>query len=195
MEKNAALHVERDLAYAQAMAEELKEYLLGSGLYEQLSAHGYTLPMGTLGGLFLRLHRLQALRDQLTDEQAAELEKIAEHVEAEVDHWRVQAEEKMQREIKARLHNWHEYLHELERQPRHYGGEFPTQVEGRTVVDLLMEAAGDAAPPEAVAELREADRHIRDYTEPADFVWDDDMQPAFPRERYWWLYVWPRERQ
>lgn len=193
MEANTTLNVDRDLAFIQEMADDIKDYLLGSELYEQLMSRDFMLPMGTLGGLFLRLHRLRALADQMSDEQQVAFETAAGHVEVELDRWAVQAMEKVQREIKARLHNWHDFLLELERDPIRHTSEYPTQVEGRTILDLLVEYAGDEAPPETETDLRAADVKLRDNTQFGDFVWGEEMQPAFPRERFWWLYLHPRE--
>lgn len=192
MEANTTLNVDRDLAFIREMADDIKDYLLGNELYEQLISRDYMLPLGTLGGLFLRMHRLRALPDQMTDEQRIAFKTAAGHINVELDRWAVQAMEKVQREITARLRNWHAFLMELEQHPERHTSEYPTQAEGRTILDLLVEYAGDQAPPETEADLRFADVKLRDNTQPGEFVWGDEMQPAFPRQRFWWLYVQPR---
>jgi hypothetical protein len=174
------------------MADVIKDYLLDGELYVQLFSRDYQLPLGTVGGLLLRLHRLRALPDQLTSDQQITLEAAAGHIEEEMAHWAVQTMDKVQREIKTRLRNWHEFLLELERDPRRYTSEYPTQAEGRTILDLLAAYAGDEAPPEMDLELRAADVKLRDSVASGNFVWGDEMQPAFPPERFWWLYVHPR---
>ena len=193
MEANIDLHVDRDLAYIQAMDEVIKDYLLDEELYVQLFSRKHQLPLGTLGGTLLRLHRLRALPDQLDGEQQTALEAAAGHIEEEMAYWAVQTIDKMQREIKTRLRNWREFLLELGRDPRRYASEYPTQAEGRTILDLLAAYIGNDAPPEMELDLRAADTTLRDSTQPGDFIWAGEMQSAFPQDRFWWLYVSPRE--
>ncbi len=184
--------LERDLLVVEATAADLKPYLLSGVLYWSLSKpypSPYILPKGTLGGLLLRLHRLTALEERLDPEQRQRLGRAARQAQDELDRWVVQAEEKAMREFKARLHAWRVFLEECEDAPNRYAYEYPTQVEGRTILDLLLDFATDAIGPQAVRELRAADHTLREISEPGEFVWDEAALPAFPQERFWWLYV------
>ena len=68
--------LERDLQIVEAIAANLKEYLLSKTLYWTLSESGpiaQPFPSGTLGGLLLRLYRLEALTTQLSADQEQRL--------------------------------------------------------------------------------------------------------------------------
>jgi hypothetical protein len=193
MEGNRMLDLERDLEVAGAITEDLKQYLLSDLLYWQLSAHeagSQTLPQGTLGGLLLRLHRLGALADLLSAEQVQHLEAVSKSADGEIAHWRVQAEEKALREVKARLHSWHMFLEECQSNPGIFQSEYPVQAEGRTAIALLLDFLGDSVDGQALlAPLEAADHLLKTMSVDGDFVWDGAMEPAFPKSHYWWLYV------
>jgi hypothetical protein len=196
MDTNTELDLERDLLILEATAAGLKDHLLGDALYWTLGARpgtGRLLPKGTLGGLLLRLHRLEALRHLLSAEQDNRYVRVRSDAEHELDRWAVQAEEKALREMRARLHAWGEYLEECEVSTSRCVDEYAMQAEGRTVVELLAEYAGSAAQSEDMqAALAGVDRRLHELCKLGDFVWDPAMMPAFPRERFWWLYVQPR---
>lgn len=193
---DASAILERDLQVVEAAAADLKAHLLSDTIYWTLNSQPTTthlLPKGTLGGLLLRLHRLNALRDVLGSEQEDRLRRAAQVVEENLAVWRTQAEEKAIREAKARLRAWAVYLEECEADPARYHSEYPTQVEGRTVLELLMGFAADAVE-DMRAPLEDADRLLHKISAPADFVWVPEMQAAFPPQPFWWLYVRPALR-
>ena len=180
---------DRDLAYIEALGAELKAYLLGKDLYWPL---GGVLPRGTLGGLFLRLHRLGSAQGTLTDTQQMKYTNARAQIEDELGRWHVQAEEKILREIKARIGAWDAYIDELEQNARRYAPDYPTQAAGRTIIVFLMEYAGKAINGQGfTSRLIVLDKRLSNMSEDDAFVWDEVYQSAFPREAYWWLYIWP----
>ena len=197
MESNATLDLERDLLIVEAIVFDLRPYLLSTVLYWPLTAPTGSLtllPRGTLGGLLLRLHRLDALRERLSGGQAQRLGTAHAAVSEQLGSWRVQAEDKAMREMSSRLHAWDAFLEECEDNPARYDPEYPTQAEGRTVIDLLIAFARRAAEQRSFsARLAAVDRRLREIAAESDFVWDPAMIPAFPHERFWWLYMRPRQ--
>ncbi len=191
MSHGIAASLERDLLVVEAMAADLKEYLLSSTLYWSLSKPrpGPLLPKGTLGGLLLRLHRLTALEASLTPDQRQRLSDAAGLARQTLDRWAAQAEEKALREIKARLGAWQAYLEECEDNTPRYAPEYPTQAESRTAIDLLLGFAGKAVGARLAEQVRVADQRLSALVEPGGFVWDEAFALAFPPERFWWLYA------
>ncbi len=187
------LDLERDLDVAEAIADDLKQYLLSDLLYWQLSTHAagsQTLPQGTFGGLLLRLHRLGALSHLMSAEQARRFEAVSTSANQEIAHWGVQAEDKALREVRARLHSWHQFLEECQTNPGIFHSEYPVQAEGRTVISLLIDFLGDSVDGQTLlAPLEAADHLLMTLSVDGDFVWDSAMEPAFPKSHYWWLYV------
>jgi hypothetical protein len=187
--------LERDLLIVEASAADLKDNLLEDSIYWTLRAPRghHVLPKGTLGGLLMRLHRLDALEDDLTPQQRERLHAAATTVREELQTWAAQAEEMALREIKARLGAWSAYLEEVGGDPDRYIAEYPTQVQGRVALDFLLEYAGDAVSAGTRSAVTTADNLLRSIGVASPFVWDDALIPAYPKSRFWWLYVQPVE--
>lgn len=186
----------RDLRIARAIAADLKAYLLSDSLYWQLSDHGpasHPFPLGTLGGLLFRLHRLEALASRLAPDQYQQLAGIRTAADQTLSEWVVQAEARAVREITARLTTWGAYLEEVTADVTRFAPEYPTQAEGRVIVALLLKFAGRATDGHNLnARLSVLDKRLADISGQSDFVWDESLASAFPRDPYWWLYVRPR---
>ena len=71
---------------------------------------------------------------------------------------------------------------------RHYAQE----AYGRTYLQLLLELLQNHSTHAALAaQLAARDAQLRSVWEPARFVWDAQLQPAFPADVYWYLYGVP----
>jgi hypothetical protein len=187
--------LERDLKISGLIAADLKSYLLGDQLYWPLREPGpitYPFPKGTLGGLLFRLYCLEFSASNLTSSQYQQLLDAQSAAAEQLGRWAVQAEAKAEREIRARLSNWSSYLEDLADEPRRYGPEYPTQAEGRTIIELLLERfAGTSGECDIHAHLERLDRQLRNLVSAGVFVWDERLVSAFPQERFWWLYASP----
>lgn len=184
-----------DLAVAQAMADELETYLQRDVLYWQMDVHGplsSRFPKLTLGGLLLRRHRLNALRDRLSPRQCAALDALSQRVEAVIGHWATLYGAKLQREIAARLNAWARYILEdcLESRAA-CADNYPSQAEVRTMLALLLEEAAkyshaDLAPLQN--RLAALDSQFKGLSGLGPFIWDPILAPAYPPDHFWWLY-------
>ncbi len=193
MAANRSDNLERDLLIVEATIRDLKDHLLGDSIYWELrrpSAGGYSLPKGTLGGLLMRLHRLNALRDDLTPAQAERLDTATTTAEETLHRWDVQAREMASRETSARLGLWQNYVAELADNPRRYTPEYATQAEGRTALSMLLTFSGDSGR-EALAQIGSVDAMLKAVPAEEGFVWDDELSAAYPQHEFWWLYLRP----
>lgn len=196
MEQNLGTLIEHDLDFVEATVANLKDYLLGRPIYWRLShprPGAGILPRGTLGGLLLRLHRLRALEDHLTDEQLVRLDAAEQQAREGLHHWRAQAEEKAHREIHARVDSWGDYLQELEAEPERFSPEYQTQVQSRVALEHLLDFVGRSPEWEHDDVAHAVDRLHQATTTPSDFIWNPVLAPAYPRDRYPWLYTRPGE--
>jgi len=194
------INLERDLRIVEATSSQLKEYVLSDVLYWPLSGTGWrgrdVLPRGTLGGMLLRLHQLSVLKELLTPEQVNRLEAAHSDAESAMNKWAVQTEQKAVIEIRARLRSWSMYLEEFARNPIGYFDEYAMQSRGRTALMYLDEVAGKAVNGLGLVRLMgQADRRLQSLVIEGEFVWDEQLRPAYPRESYWWLYVAPKDRR
>ncbi len=192
----AAPDSEFDLLVVEAMASDLKAYLLGKALYWPLHPRHRTrrpLPPGTLGGVFFRIHRLRALEDQLDGDQRVMFHEAAAQIEEQMGHYPGQAGEKMLREVRARLGSWDRYLEEVGAQPQRFEVEYPTQAEGRTVIALLVDTLDETGERRAFEQqIERSDAYLRLILEKHAFIWHESLAGVFPEDRFWWLYGWPR---
>lgn len=183
---------EIDLEIVEVMTAELKPYLLSKLLYWPLNGSSTqgSFPRGTLSGLVVRLHQLESVADSLTPEQVERLTAARQETDTQFDHWRVQVEEKAAREIKSRFDLWEAYLIECEKDPERYQDEYPTQVFNRTALAFLPDLAGRAAARESVtSRLILLDQRLQQFSTTGPFVWHEALAPAYPAERFWWLYI------
>lgn len=168
----------RETAYLQAGVPELKEYLLSRQIYWPVSARGYDLPRLTLGGLLLASRRLAAV--------GAPVESLVTQMEAVRSGWRVAWENKAQLEFKARFRLWKNYLMETRQDPEEHAGAYPHEVRYRVMLQLLD---GELpVHPEEDQALSALDKVLRSLLAPGPFVWESELQEAFPSGVYWYLY-------
>ncbi len=183
--------LERDLAIAEAITAELKEYLLSDAVYWSLSAHGSLrspFPQGTLGGLLLRLHLLDAVGGGLSPRGYERFLRMRGQAGEALRRWAVQAEHKAGREMTARLRTWRAFLEDAEGDPLRHVVEYASQAEGRTIIALLGRFAGSRAPAALRDSIAAADRDLERLTVEGPFVWHPALEPAFPPDLFGWLY-------
>lgn len=181
----------RDVAILAAMSAEMDDYFRHEVLFWPM-AEG-NMPRLTLGGYFLRQHRLTALNNLLTP---AEQRKVAEAIAqfTEVTKERVVAiEMRVEQELQVRLRHWQTSLRDWQEQspgmPLYAAG-----VEERAMIAALL-ARFSQAPGVVMAQLpvriAGLDQVLRGRFRSGDFVWPAPWQPAYPEPLYWWLYGVP----
>ncbi|NDJ75615.1 MAG: hypothetical protein GYB65_05090 [Chloroflexi bacterium] len=188
-----AFDLERDLRTLAAMASNLTPYLYEQELYGHLSGD---LPRLTLGGLLLRLHRLSALSDILDPEQQTVVHDARLNFEAERAQWAVHYDNKLQFELQARVEALARFLDECAREDSACAVEYPIQAEKRTMIEHLRAEAAERNIPtnDLVPRLAQVDTRLKRSTREGAFISDARLVPAYPQDRYWWLYsYWPED--
>ena len=104
-----------------------------------------------------------------------------------LSHWRGKA----RRELHARMERWLEYLRTLQVDTGQ-ADYYPYEVRQRVIVHLLAEDLG-GLDEEEKRFLHRADRALRGLFRPGAWIWEPDLQPAFPRETFWYLYGRPAD--
>ena len=186
----ARYNIERDLSEAKTMADNLLPYVYENELYGNIG--GGSTPKLTIGGLLLRLHRLHTLADRLNANQKATLERIdAQHEEVRRE-WSIHYHEKLKQEAFSRLKVIEAFFVECEDDPRACSNNYQPEANRRTIVQNIVEALGSSDGSADVAQAaKKIDARLRRFTEPSDFVWSSELQPAYPPDKYWWLYAKP----
>ena len=184
-----------DLAVLVSMAGDFDEFVKSDVVFWQLTDYGPLLnryPKLTVAGMLFCMHKLHLLPELLAPAQharcAAQISAVRENFSA----WRANIERKAVREFAGRLRSWSWFVDEagLEQKAavRHYAQE----AYGRTYLQLLLELLQNQSTHAALAaQVAARDAQLRSVWEPARFVWDAQLQPAFPADVYWYLYGVP----
>lgn len=182
---------ETTLLLAEAMAQELNDYLLGDSLYRQLivkTPQGVKQPKMTLGALLEHLEALRWAEAEMSPEQRQRLKAVEDQVSlaraAFPEQWRAM----LRREVHGLLSSWRWYLEDAAQNAK-ARQNYPTEVPTRTRLALLMEALGDAPDAaDARSELAQLDRQLRAMFQKGPYIGSRDEQPRRPADRAWWLY-------
>ncbi len=179
-----------DLAACQAMGEEFDAYLKSDVLYWQMSANrpgGSGLPKLTIGGFLERVRRLRAA--PLTPQQSAIRDRAVHQFEQARDAHPASYTAHVLHDLRGRLDAWAWFLDDYAKQPKQEAPHYATQAHTRLALDLLRDEL--ANNPEAVSlggRLRTLDERLRGYWIDGPFIWPAELEHAFPREQFWWLY-------
>jgi len=180
---------EYDLRYLSAGLEQLESYLLSKDLYRPIGINaqrGETpYPQLTLGWMLLSRKRAEATAT--TPSQLSELARLGAGLDEIHSRWRTAWGKKAAQEFRSRVKLWGDFLEEYRRDPRANANRYAYEVNRRVLLDILQ--------PEAEA-LEQADQDLcktldgllQSVFQAGEFVWDTDLTPAFPRQKYWYLY-------
>ncbi len=160
-----------DLRWLQAAVPQLKDYLLSDEIFWNIGSD----PQLTLGNLLLAEVKLKA---------AGGGSKLLAEIAAQKKEWQAAWENKAKREFAARLRQWTQYLSELSEHPSRYAAQYKTEVRVRTRLELL---AGET--PGLSGQLTAFDSQLKPLVVSGDFVWEKDGKAAFPKGKYWFLWV------
>lgn len=182
----------RDLALLEAMLEALPDYLTQSELYYPLNNPYW--PRLTLGGVLLRLRRVEAAYNRLDDSQREAVQRILVRFNEIIQEYKSHLVARVHAEYQARLRQWDHYLSELEHDPHQHADFYSSEVENRLILQLLEEfltsSQVSAASPDR-ARLDELDRHLAENWQEGDFILPLAVQSAYTAADDWWLYGRP----
>lgn len=185
----------RDLEEAKALADNLIPYVYGEELYGSVGGMfgSSSMPSLTIGALLLRLHRLHALESSLTDDQKSLLASIDAQNESVHNEWTQHYNNKLVTEANSRLKMTERYFADCTEDPRSCANNYLPEALRRTVVEDIIAALQryNASTSELERAARSVDSGLRRFVQPADFIWAQELQPAYPQDIYWWLYALP----
>ncbi len=178
-----------ELRYFQAASASLEDYLLSKELYWMLHL---TVPIGsppypplTLDGLLLARARLHGYA--LSGIQLSRFQNICAQMDALRSRWRVAWEQKAVRSFRSRLNLWRDFIDEYGANPSEHADRYPYEIRLRVMLQLLEY---DAHPMiHAELELLEhLDGLLKSRLAPGGFIWDAELEKAFPADVYWYSY-------
>lgn len=183
-----------DLVIVEAMADELETYIVANELYRTLSlrtAEGNQTLQMTGADLLTRLYRLQGERNLLSAADQARLDTVQTHVDNTIYSLRNRFQERLQREIKARLDSLKWFLDDCLADRQRCRVEFPFEMRNRQRIEEALKMMSYQLPEAQQNFLRQIDARIRQVALPGEFLWDERWKAIFPPQPYWYLYVRP----
>ncbi|MCU0499571.1 MAG: hypothetical protein MUF87_19650 [Anaerolineae bacterium] len=189
--------IEQDLREAIAMVDSLERYVQQDQLYGTVGSGGIfsagNMPKMTIGGLLMRLRRLQALSAQLDHRQRDQFTQSQTRHEQLRKEWRVHYTEKMLYEANSRLDAMRTFFEECSNDPKLCARVYQPEVLRRTIAEEILIAAHDLNLDigEISKKARATDSRLRRFTAPSDFVWGAGLETVYPADRFWWMYHRP----
>lgn len=189
---------ERDLKEAEAMVKALASYVRQDALYGTVGGmfSSGNMPSLTVGALLMRLRRLDVLRDELDGGQAARLDTAMTQNETVAAEWSLHYTGKVEREAKSRLDAMRTFFDECRSNPRQCAAIYKPEALRRTIVQELLLAMDELdmeADGELDRKLHMIDQSLRRWLIPADFLWSPQIEAAYSKETFWWLYQHPQD--
>lgn len=166
-----------DLRFLREAVSQLQDYLLSNELYWPLSG---SLPRLTPGALLLEQMRLDA--SGLAPYELPGLNRQVENIRLK---WRAAWEKKAAREVSNRMRLWSQFLADFTNAPEKNLESYRTEARGRAILQILLAEQPDL--PEKAA-LPEMDGLLKSKLKPGDFLWEPELEPAFPKSDFWFLY-------
>lgn len=185
---------EVDLAVLAAQVEELEEYIIKSEIYRTVRVQtptGAQMVQMSAGDLLSRLIRLEGERDRLTAGQRSRAKDLALAAQSTIYSLRTRFHDLLKREIKTRLDSLNWFLDDIMGDPKRARIEYPYEIRNRQRIQLMVDALGEEMTTDLKSQISRVDDRIRLIVKPASFVWDSQLEPIFPRERFWYMYVSP----
>jgi hypothetical protein len=181
------VNVARELNLLKEMAADLSDYLLSDVLYWQMAGSG-DLPKLSLGMLLLTRARLSAVADQLDSKQTNRLDETLRQIGATHERWRSTAEKKADQELHSRATLWQRYWDECRHEPSSCASSYPHEVTNRVIAQLLLREFPSLAKSANAMLLQPTDRAVRGRLQGEQPVWPPELQPAFPKTEFPYLY-------
>ncbi len=186
---------DNDWAFLRAALPELQDYILSNDVYRPLSQAAHApgsiqVPQLTIGSLQLSQARLAA---HYAAGQPPELVEMIERIGVTRSAWRVNWAKKAGREYSSRLHLWDQYLRELRGDPRAHAAFYPNEVRHRAILRLLVPEMLGEIPQQEVEQLNQLDSILKGLIQTGPFLWEPELESAFPYDGFWFLYATVRK--
>lgn len=179
--------------YLQAGLDVAEQYLLSDNLFESMSitsSIGVGYPSLTIGNLLLYQKYARQLAKMGSEQGISQ--KLDTQLDVLRSRWRVAWGRKTAWEFEARLRQWGNAIKEIRDDPGENLAYYHHEVRSRVLLDLLSDDAREIDPA-AHEHLKSLDLILQAIFKPGEFIWEQEVAPAFPKDVYWYLWGEPRD--
>ena len=182
-----------DLLILEEMAANMDAYLVSDA--RQWNIPRSNMPKLTIGGYLMRQQRLLALEDRLRVEDPDRLRAAIKVFDDALVEKVVRFETRAHQELHTCIGAWVNCLRDLgsrsSTEVNYYAGIVDTRVVITSLIDQLQKEPY-ILESGVLEEIHDLDKNLRLRLTDHDFIWDMIWKPAYPQEKYWWLYGCPR---
>ena len=179
----------QDLDILEAMAAEMDDYLVSDVLYWNMIKGN--MPKLTLGGYLLREYRLTQLTSLLSEEEQELLTSALQVYQEAIAEKVVRFETHAHEELGVRARQWGNYIDDLRRDGVRVAVNYANAVENRAMIQALVDRL-ETRPYQlnrtAFGNLAMMDQGLKPHWKNDGFIWPDEWQSAYAKDKYWWLY-------
>lgn len=179
-----------DLEIVTSMLERLENYLLSDEVYGNQGMFIEGLPAITIGGLLMRLRRLNALREFIGKSNQKKLDTAIARHDALYNEWTVHYEKKLHAELDSRLTRIRQFIDEVKENPRSMTVSFEPEQMRRTIIQeiLYMIQRSSIEANGLKDDIVTLDTDLKPLVKKANFSWASELQTVYSPEEFWWLY-------
>lgn len=187
--------LKHDLAILETMAAGMAEYLVSGATWWDMGRGD--MPLLTIGGYLMRRRRLATVDYLLSPVERDSMKAVNASYDKTVSTQIVRFEERALAETGARLREWTVYLRDLAVSTRLAAdtARYDYLVDTRVVINELVAKLGESPfrlPEHIPADIAALDRRLGSRWTPGAFVWSPVWTPAYPPDKYWFLYGHPK---
>ena len=183
-----------DLAVLAAENDELQDYIVGNDLYRTVhvrTPEGDQTVQMSGGDVLTHIFRLAGEAERLTPDQQRRFTTVRTAAEQTIYSLRTRFHALLNREVKARLDALNWFLDDAVADPKRARSEYPFEIRNRQRVEVILRELGSDLLPELKQQLARVDGRIRVVAQPTGFIWDSQLEPIYPQNPFWYLYVNP----
>ena len=185
-----------DIAILKSILYDFVPFIQSDIVFWQLSKPGPFLnryPKLTVAGILFCVRKLTMVEceteHKIQDEKNRLVERLCDHL----SRWHANVERKALIETLGRLRSWEIYIDECLEDASDCSQHYLEEVYGRVYIQLLLEIMGDTKEINDIRNrINKCDNNLYRMFTSGQFIWDKDLQVAFPPKEQWYLYGRPR---
>jgi hypothetical protein len=183
----------RDLKILEVMVAEMDGYLMSEATHWTMEKGD--MPKLTIGGCLMRRHRLQVAKGILVEKDQKRLGQAVNSFDKALTENVVRIEKRLHTELRARLSEWSNYLRHMASRMMADVDYYASVVDTRVVITAMIDELQKPTyqfDRRIWEQVNTLDQNLKGRWQVGAFVWPAIWQPAYPPEKYWWLYGRPK---
>jgi hypothetical protein len=134
---------------------------------------------------------VQGVKETLSTAQQEQVDQLSKQFAASIRSLRTRFHERLNREVESRLSSLTWFMDDCVEDRKRCQVEYPYEIRNRQRIEEILKEVGDNLDEQTAQKLKQVDQRLHSMTKTAPFIWDEALEPIFPRQPYWYLYALP----